>query len=559
MTQVASGTSGTSSIRMDSLGSPRSRRGRSLFDKWFVAICLISASGSILALLTLITSIVAQAFGFVYEHWFPLVMLAVCLLGAIGGLVWSVIGTFGLVKQGNTAGRGIKVAAGWAVFAASVIGIVVLSLLSDGESFFSLGFITNPPSLLQPTISGIGPATIGTLLICTVCAVSAIPIGIATAVLLEEYRPRHPWLRRPHAIIQLNITNLAGVPSIVYGILGLTLFVQMFGLAGNKNNPAFEVGVQLFDQFQTASGDLVFVKVASRDDPLTVPAAGLEFFDRDGNPVAVDVVTPENLETSAAGRILNALYAFQDSLDAELAASDLSSEQVRAAIDEAWAETGFIVEAEPFKARLTMAIAESDDVFSSEAMTVYEELERAEIRAELGNTLPTTARPNRRADTEPWYLRLPFERSVLAGGLTLMLVVLPIVIISSQESLRAVPTSLRQASLALGATPWQTVWKTTLPTAIPGIMTGTILSMSRAIGEAAPILVVAGGIVFIRQAPNHLMDSFTAMPLQIYYWAQEAKDEFHDLAACGIVLLLAILLSFNAVAVFIRQKTQKSY
>jgi phosphate transport system permease protein len=141
---------------------------------------------------------------------------------------------------------------------------------------------------------------------------------------------------------------------------------------------------------------------------------------------------------------------------------------------------------------------------------------------------------------------------VLGGGLTLMLVVLPIIIVASQEALRAVPSSLRQGALALGATRLKVVSRMTLPAAVPGIMTGAILAMSRAIGEAAPMLVIAG-VVYITFTPQHLMDEFTVMPLQIYNWASLPQEEFHKVAATGIVVLLAVLLTFNAIAVFIRQ------
>ena len=128
---------------------------------------------------------------------------------------------------------------------------------------------------------------------------------------------------------------------------------------------------------------------------------------------------------------------------------------------------------------------------------------------------------------------------------------------SAQESLRAVPDSLRKGALALGCTRWQMVRRMTLPAAVPGIMTGTILAMSRAIGEAAPVLVIAG-IVYITFTPSHLMDDFTVMPLQIFNWAQRPQEEFHRVAASGILVLLGLLLSFNAVAVFIRQKFSRN-
>ena len=284
----------------------------------------------------------------------------------------------------------------------SIVMLVVLltSIVSQGNEFLTWKLLTNSPSR-KPAKAGIYPAMMGTIFVCGVCALSAIPIGVGTAILLEEFKPRQKYLRVLHSIVQLNITNLASVPSIVYGILGLTAFAHMFGVLGSVDKPIYTLG------------------------------------------------TPDD-----------------------------------------W-----------------------------------------------------------------YYLRLPFGRSVLAGGLTLMLVILPIIIISSQEALRAVPGSLRHGALALGCTRWQTVWSTSLPAAVPGIMTGTILAMSRAIGEAAPLLIIAA--LYLRFTPGHLMDDFAAMPLQIFNWASRPKADFHYVAASGIIVLLAILLSFNAIAITIRQITHK--
>ncbi len=283
----------------------------------------------------------------------------------------------------------------------AVLGVLLASIITQGIEHLDTHLLMNPPSR-KPEKAGIYPAMIGTIYICLVCAVSAIPLGVGTAILLEEFKPRQKTLARLHGFVQLNITNLAGVPSVVYGILGMTAFVEVFKVMGSPGDPVWTLG------------------------------------------------TPEN-----------------------------------------W-----------------------------------------------------------------YYLQLPFGRGVLAGGLTLMLVVLPIIIISSQEALRAVPNSLRQGALALGATRLQMVWGTTLPAAVPGIMTGTILAMSRAIGEAAPILIIAG-VVYITFTPEHLMDDFTAMPLQIYDWASRPQESFHQVAASGIMVLMAILLTFNAAAVMIRQKFQR--
>ncbi|MHC4082603.1 MAG: PstA family ABC transporter permease [Planctomycetota bacterium] len=277
------------------------------------------------------------------------------------------------------------------------LAVLLAAMLVKGWTHLDLDFLTSYASR-KPEKAGLKAALWGSIWICTVCGLVALPLGVGTALYLEEFAPKN----RLTGFIRLNISNLAGVPSIVYGILGLTAFVQMWLLLGNPNDPVVTIG-----------------------------------------------------------------------------------------------------------------------------------------------------------DREDWYyLQLPFGRGVLAGGLTLMLVILPIVIVAAQEALRAVPDSLREAALATGATRWQMVRRITLPAAIPTIMTGSILAMSRAIGEAAPILVITG-IVFIRFTPVNIMDEFTAMPLQIYDWASRPQADFHAVAAAGIIVLLTVLLAFNAVAVFIRQKLQK--
>lgn len=277
------------------------------------------------------------------------------------------------------------------------LAVLLGAMILKGWRHLDLSFLQEYASR-NPEKAGLKAALWGSIWVCAACGMVALPLGVGTALYLEEYAGDTRLTR----FIRLNISNLAGVPSIVYGILGLTAFVQMWGLPGNPNDPVLALG--------------------TRDD---------------------------------------------------------------------W-----------------------------------------------------------------YYLQLPFGRGVLAGGLTLMLVVLPIVIVASGEALRAVPDSLREAALAAGATRWQMVRRISLPAAIPTIMTGAILAMSRAIGEAAPILVIAG-IVFIRFTPVNLMDEFTAMPLQIYDWAGRPQSEFHAVAAAGIIVLLAVLLTFNGAAVLIRHKLQK--
>jgi phosphate transport system permease protein len=148
--------------------------------------------------------------------------------------------------------------------------------------------------------------------------------------------------------------------------------------------------------------------------------------------------------------------------------------------------------------------------------------------------------------------------TVLAAGLTLSLLVLPIVVIASREAIRAVPDSLRQGALALGATPLQTVRTQVLPAAIPGIATGAILALSRAIGEAAPLLLV-GGITFITFTPTGLDSSFTALPIQIFNWISRPQDEFKVVAAAAIIVLLVILLAMNSVAIWLRNRYERRW
>lgn len=242
----------------------------------------------------------------------------------------------------------------------------------------------------DPLLSGVRSAILGSLWTILVTILVALPLGVAAAVYLEEYAPRDRRLTR---IIQTNINNLAGVPSIIYGMLGLTLFVRLL-------------------------------------EPLTSGA---------------------------------------------------------------W----------------------------------------------LMGTTSGTAN----------------GRTILSAGLTLALLVLPLQIINSQEAIRAVPGTLRQASFGLGATRWQTIWSHVLPSALPGVLTGTILSVSRAIGETAP-LVVVGASTAIFQDPSGPFSKFTVLPIQIYQWTARPQAEFRSVAAAAILVLLAMLLSLNAVAVFLRHRTQ---
>ncbi|MBW3661157.1 MAG: phosphate ABC transporter permease PstA [Gemmatimonadetes bacterium] len=157
-----------------------------------------------------------------------------------------------------------------------------------------------------------------------------------------------------------------------------------------------------------------------------------------------------------------------------------------------------------------------------------------------------------------WMGPITGGRSVLSGALTISLLILPILIIAAQEAIRAVPSSIREASYGLGATKWQTVRHHVLPNAFPGILTGTILALSRAIGETAPLIMI-GALTFIAFVPEGPRDAFTVLPIQIFNWASRPQDEFRYLAAAAIIVLLVLLLSMNALAIWLRNKYRRDW
>ena len=258
------------------------------------------------------------------------------------------------------------------------LGLIIWDFASDGVPVLSWDFLTSFPSRVIPANSGIESAIVGTIYLMIICAVLVVPLGVMTAVYLEEYADANHWFNR---MIEVNIQNLAGVPSVVYGILGLAFIVR---------------------------------------GPLSI------------GPV------------------------------------------------------------------------------------------------------------------------------LLAGGITLALLVLPVVIIVAREAIRAVPPSIREGSLALGATQWQTIWKQVLPGSIAGITTGVILALSRAIGETAPLLVVGAG-VSLRFNPEGLTSSFTALPIQIFSWTQDPNQDFVALAAGAICVLMIILLLMNSVAIWLRNRYEQKW
>jgi len=149
-------------------------------------------------------------------------------------------------------------------------------------------------------------------------------------------------------------------------------------------------------------------------------------------------------------------------------------------------------------------------------------------------------------------------RSVLAAGFTLALLILPVIIIASQEAIRAVPSSIRLGAYALGATRWEMIRHHVLPIALPGILTGTILALSRAIGEAAPLIIV-GALAFVPLPPRGLLDDFTVIPIQIFNWVSRPQREFQEIAAAGSIVLLVVLLTLNAAAIYLRNRYSRKW
>jgi phosphate transport system permease protein len=258
------------------------------------------------------------------------------------------------------------------------LGLIVWDFTSDGAQYVTWDFLTSFPSRIIPENSGVESALLGTIYLMIICACLVIPLGVMTAIYLEEYADPNAWYNR---MVEVNIQNLAAVPSVVYGILGLAFIVR--------------------------------------------------------GPLGMGPV-------------------------------------------------------------------------------------------------------------------------LLAGGITLGLLVLPVVIIVSREAIRAVPPSIREGSLALGATQWQTIWKQVLPGSIAGIATGVILALSRAIGETAPLLVIGAG-VSLRFNPDGLDSSFTALPIQIFAWTGDNNAAFVARAAGAIVVLMIILLLMNSVAIWLRNRYEQKW
>ncbi|MEM6392852.1 MAG: ABC transporter permease subunit [Planctomycetota bacterium] len=456
-----------------------------------------------------------------------------------------------------------------------VLATLLLSIGTRGFPRLDGNFITDPMSS-DPHAAGVGPALLGSISILAVCALSAIPLGVASAILLEEYRPKAKFPRMLHGFIQSNITNLAGVPSIVYGILGFSLFVTMFS-SENLNDPWVDFGQDFYLEYTGAGGDSYYVETTEGGE-LTPATLGMDVpiyaSIRDaesGGPLADVRVVPagdgelEEARRGARSRLRKVNRSMRSALRSATvngalqvdaaSAQDIADQMLTPLREDIKADY------EEMKSVAAAEIAAMNGLNATDQILprrqLYDKLLDKEFAAAglKGLIIEGTA-PLRKEQEKWYYIQFPFGKGILAGGLTLMLVILPVIIVSSQESIRAVSQEMRAGVLALGGTKWQAIEKVVLPTAIPGICTGAILALSRAIGEAAPILLI--GYVGLQSGPSNLMAGFSALPLEIYNWTSEPEEAFRDAAAAGIIVLLAVLFSFNAVAVFIRQKFQQA-
>ncbi|MFI4855722.1 MAG: ABC transporter permease subunit [Phycisphaerales bacterium JB065] len=477
-----------------------------------------------------------------------------------------------------------------------------LTMIGDPSLRKTGEFLGGSPSV-DPRKAGFESPLVGTIWLLCVCALAAVPIGIGTAIFLEEFKPTSRLGLILHRIVATNIRNLAGVPSVVYGLIGLTVFARMFGLLGTP------LDYQSFDVYNLKDGtQVVGITTDIQSDVYTLngPFIGesrlertkyesISKFPTDGEVIQVTGTVEFTddyefqFETEQLGSFVLSPF---DILSGEMIDEDPFPPRPFEATFALEGQARYVVETvrdgRVFVPRDMIADATQDidklrirshsfelkdgrrivgkiPELSDGTITVRADLQSEPVTFTIdevkerrnGKLAYSTKKMITFLDEDhPLHIRLPMGASVLAGGLTLMLVILPVVIIASQEALRAVPDSLRQGALALGASKWQMVWTMTLPSSIPGIMTGCILAMSRAIGEAAPILII-GGVTFVTFTPDNLMSGFAAMPLQIYDWLRQPDLEFQRVAASGIIVLMTVLLAFNGIAIVIRQKLQR--
>ena len=377
------------------------------------------------------------------------------------------------------------------------------------HSWLDSDFLATPMSS-TPALAGVRTALIGSIGLMIVVVSVALPIGVGAAIYLEEYA-HHGFINR---LIETNVRNLAGVPSIIYGMLGLAIFVRALA--------PFTSGLIFHHNFDVPTIETVVERIAPAFD-------GAVSFD--GTALSSD---SEQLDAPTLARVVDTFLHFGTPSLTMLGNSPVidMSNALAAAFDIA--------------VDVTETRADEDhDLETRGAYYRFDVAAGAPISNETyDHLMASLVRINSFA---------PNGRTLVSAGLTLVLLILPIIIINAQEAIRAVPYTIREASYGLGATRWQTIWRQVLPAALPGIMTGTILSVSRAVGETAPLIVV-GAATFLVADPTSPFSQFTALPIQIYQWTARPQGQFADIAAAAIIVLLALMLSLNAAAIILRNR-----
>ena len=377
------------------------------------------------------------------------------------------------------------------------------------HSWLHGNFLTTPMSS-TPALAGVRTALIGSVGLMAVVLLVALPIGVGAAIYLEEYA-HHGFINR---LIETNVRNLAGVPSIIYGMLGLAIFVRALA--------PFSSGLIFNYNFDAPTVATVIERIAPAFDGALSYDGGLI----SSNSDAADAQT--------AQRIVDT-FLFYGRPSLTMAGNSAVPEMSNSLAD-------------ALKIAVDAALVRADDEYDIEVRGDYYRFDVAAdspVSDDVFDELMTSlARINSFA---------PNGRTLVSAGLTLVLLILPIIIINAQEAVRAVPYTIREASYGLGATRWQTIWNQVLPAALPGIMTGTILSVSRAVGETAPLIVV-GAATFLVTDPTSPFSQFTAMPIQIYQWTARPQGQFADIAAAAIIVLLTLMLTLNAAAIVLRNR-----
>jgi ABC-type phosphate transport system permease subunit len=412
------------------------------------------------------------------------------------------------------------------------------------QSWVDLKFLQTPMSSI-PSQAGIRTALLGSLLMMLIVINVSLPLGVGAALYLEEYAKDNIFARLPqhveafladvplipnfvkraivglsnfNMIIELNVRNLAGVPSIIYGMLGLAIFVRV--LAPVTSGVAFGFNVKVPSDERIAG--------------LIREAAAIDF------------------QLDETGQITG--IAINDSM---------SYQQTEELID-IFRQYGTPSLTNTGGLALTEAEKEIAQVFGIKILSQIPPtaLNYTQIEAGYVNFEAATLSAEQFSSLAQQLTRITGftinGRTILSAALTLSLLILPIIIINAQEALRAVPYALREASYGLGATQWQTIWRTVLPASVPGIMTGTILAVSRAIGETAPLIVV-GASTFLLTDPGGPFSKFTVLPIQIFTWTSRPQGEFQFIAAAAIIVLLSLVVGLNAIAIMVRNKFSVRY